>query len=61
MTKHIFHLEGYRNSVGLYTEFWVPQLDCASAWYECDSEVEVPVADYPSVDRAFTTLFSEEA
>lgn len=59
MTKHNFHLEISRNSVGLYTEFWVPQIDCASAWYDCDSEVSV--ADYPSVDRAFTTLFSEEA
>jgi len=58
MKKQTFNLEINRNSVGLFTEFWVPQIDCASAWFECDSEVSV--ADYPSVDRAFNTLFSEE-
>lgn len=57
MKKQTFNLEINRNSVGLFTEFWVPKIDCASAWFE-DSKVSV--VDNSSVDRAFNTLFSEE-
>lgn len=58
MKKQIFKLEMNRNNVGLLCEGYVPSIDCASAWFEEDTEVSV--SDFTSVDRAFDTLFSEE-